>query len=86
MAMPLPRCWTTSQPPQRDDLLFDLFAQDVTHIVGGYRPRARVNVLNEGLSLAGFQVIMYGRFWVITEAAKRFCSLRRDARRGSGRG
>jgi len=25
------------------------------------------NVLNEGLSLAGFQVIMYGRFWVITE-------------------
>jgi hypothetical protein len=27
-----------------------------------------VNVLNEELSLAGFQVIMYGRFWVITEA------------------
>ena len=36
-----------SQSPQRDDLLFVLFAQDVTHIVGGYRPRARVNVLNE---------------------------------------
>ena len=43
------------------------FAQDVTHIDGGYRPRARVNVLDEGLSLAGFQVIMYGRIWVITE-------------------
>jgi hypothetical protein len=25
------------------------------------------NVLGEGLSLAGFQVIMYGRFWVFTE-------------------
>src|SRR5215472_7687720 len=58
-----------SQPPQRNDLLFGFFAQDITHIVGGYRPRARVNVLNEGLSLAGFQVIMYGRFWVITEAS-----------------
>ena len=39
---------------QRDDLLFVLFARDVTHIVGGYRPRVRVNVLDEGLSLAGF--------------------------------
>ena len=27
------------------------------------------NVLNEGFSLAGFQVIMYGRFWVITEGS-----------------
>ncbi len=27
----------------------------------------RVNVLDEGLSLAGFQVIMSGRFWVFTE-------------------
>jgi hypothetical protein len=25
------------------------------------------NVPSDGLSLAGFQVIMYGRFWVITE-------------------
>src|SRR5579872_1722144 len=33
-----------SQSPQRDDLLFVLFAQDVTHIVGGYRPHARVIV------------------------------------------
>jgi hypothetical protein len=29
----------------------------------------RVNVLDEGLSLAGFQVIMYDRFWVITEVS-----------------
>src|SRR5215831_4570487 len=27
-----------------------------------------VNVLDCGLSLAGFQVIIYGRFWVFTEA------------------
>jgi hypothetical protein len=25
------------------------------------------NIPSDGLSLAGFQVIMYGRFWVITE-------------------
>jgi hypothetical protein len=28
-----------------------------------------VNVLDDGLSLAGFQVIIYGRFWVFTEGA-----------------
>ena len=27
----------------------------------------RVNVLSEGLLVAGFQVIMSGRFWVFTE-------------------
>jgi hypothetical protein len=49
-------------------LLFLFFLQDVTHIDGGYRPLVRVNVLDLGLSLVGFQVIMSGRFWVITEA------------------
>ena len=53
-----------SQPPQRDDLLFLFFVQDIAHIDGGYRPRVRVNVLDCGLSLAGFQVTTYGRFWV----------------------
>jgi len=48
-------------------LLFLFFVQDVTHIDGGYRPLVRVNVLDLGLSLAGFQVIMSGRFWVIAE-------------------
>jgi hypothetical protein len=28
----------------------------------------RVNVLSDGLFVAGFQVIMSGRFWVFTEA------------------
>ena len=35
-------------------------------------PRVRVNVLGDGLSVAGFQVIISGRFWVITEASGRF--------------
>src|ERR1700688_4547556 len=56
-----------SQPPQGNNLLFLFFVQDIAHIDGGYRPPVRVNVLSVGLSLAGFQVIMYGRFWVITE-------------------
>jgi hypothetical protein len=30
-------------------------------------PSRRVNVLGDGLSVAGFQVIMSGRFWVFTE-------------------
>jgi transcriptional regulator of aromatic amino acid metabolism len=51
-------------------LLFLFFLQDVTHIDGGYRPLVRVNVLDLGLSLVGFQVIMSGRFWVITEEKK----------------
>ena len=49
-------------------MLFLRFVQDIAHIDGGYLPPVRVNVLSVGLSLAGFQVIMYGRFWVITEA------------------
>jgi hypothetical protein len=56
-----------SQPPQRYDLLFLFIAQDIAHIDGGYRPCVEINVLNAALSLAGFQVIMYGRFWVFTE-------------------
>jgi hypothetical protein len=48
-------------------LLFLLFVQDVTHIAEGIGPRVGINVLDCGLSLAGFQVIIDGRFWVITE-------------------
>jgi hypothetical protein len=49
-------------------LLFLFFGQDVTHIAEGIGPRVGINVLDRGLSLAGFQVIINGRFWVITEA------------------
>lgn len=31
------------------------------------RPRGRVNVLGNDVSLAGFQVVIGGRFWVFTE-------------------
>jgi hypothetical protein len=48
--------------------LFLFFSQDVTHIAEGTRPRVGINVLDYGLSLAGFEVIIDGRFWVITEA------------------
>jgi hypothetical protein len=48
-------------------LLFLFFFQDVTHIAEGKCPRLGINVLDCGLSLAGFQVIRDGRFWVITE-------------------
>jgi len=57
-----------AQPPQSDDLLFLFFVQDVTHIAKGIGPRVGINVLDCGLSLAGFQVTINGWFWVITEA------------------
>ena len=42
---------------------------------GGYRPRVGFNVPSDGLSLAGFQLIMYGRFWVITEGLQHCLSV-----------
>jgi hypothetical protein len=57
-----------SQSPQRYDLLFLFIVQDIAHNDGGYRPRVEIKCPERCLSLAGFQVIMYGRFWVFTEA------------------
>ncbi len=54
-----------SQPPQRDHLLFLFLVQDIAHVDEGY-PRVRINVLDR-LTVAGFQVIIIGRVWVITE-------------------
>ena len=51
-----------SQTPSPYYLLSLFLVQDVAHIDGGYRPRVEFNVPSDGLSLAGFQVIMYGRF------------------------
>jgi hypothetical protein len=56
-----------SQPPQRDDLVLLFFNQDVAHIDGAYPPSVNVLV---SFSLAGFQVIPYGRFWVIPEGLR----------------
>jgi hypothetical protein len=49
-------------------LLFLFLAQDIAHEDGGYRPHVRVNVLGDGLQLAGFQMTLTGRFWVTPEA------------------
>ncbi len=55
-----------SQSPQGYDWLSLVVAQDVAHIAEGIALRP-FNVLTAALYMAGFQVIMYGRFWVFTE-------------------
>ena len=40
----------------------------VTHIDRGYALVSEFNVLDDGLSLAGFEVTLYGRFWVTPKA------------------
>ncbi|MGA2724420.1 MAG: hypothetical protein ABSG79_18675, partial [Bryobacteraceae bacterium] len=42
----------------------------IAHEDGGYRPHVRVNVLGDGLQLAGFQMTLTGRFWVTPEDPK----------------
>ena len=54
--------------PRANNLLFLFFVQDIGHADGGYRP-PRESMSWTLLSLAGFQVIIIGRFWVITEVA-----------------
>ena len=55
-----------SQSPQSYDLLFLLFLQDIGHAHGAYKPPP-ASMSQTLLSLAGFQVILIGRFWVIAE-------------------
>jgi hypothetical protein len=55
-----------SELPQCDDLLFLFFAQDIAHAEGAYRGSDRSQC--PGLSLAGFQVSLIGRFWLTPEA------------------
>ena len=50
---------------QRNHLLSLLFAQDIAHVVAAYA--LRQIQCPEPISLAGFQVITYGRVWVFTE-------------------
>jgi len=50
---------------ERDYLLFLFFIQDIAHADGAYPPVGMSRTL--ALSLAGFQLIIIGRFWVITE-------------------
>src|ERR1700732_3360526 len=55
-----------SQSSQRDDLLFLFFAQDIAHVTERNSPP--VQCPDSAISLAGFQVSTYGRFWVSPEA------------------
>jgi hypothetical protein len=54
-----------SQPSQRDDLLFLFFAQDIAHVTERNSPP--VQCPDSAISLAGFEVSTYGRFWVSPE-------------------
>jgi len=54
-----------SQPPQRDDLLFLFFAQDIAHVTELNSPP--VQCPDSAIPLGGFQVSTHGRFWVSPE-------------------
>ncbi|MGI8989813.1 MAG: hypothetical protein ACR2I2_09545, partial [Bryobacteraceae bacterium] len=51
--------------------------QDVTHRTEGSALASEVNVLDSGLSLAGFEVTLYGRFWVTAEATELLITVER---------
>ena len=59
----------SDHPSRPNAMTFCLFSSLKTLLTSmeGIALALEFNVLNEGLSLAGFQVIMYGRIWVITE-------------------
>src|SRR5262249_38748344 len=66
---------------QCDDLLFLFFAQDIAHVTERNSPP--VQCPDSAISLAGFQVSTYGRFWVSPEElASDGCSNRRVWVRG----
>lgn len=56
-----------AQPSQRYDLLSLLVAQDVGHAGGGTIRSPAASTSWASLLMAGFQVSIYGRFWVSTE-------------------
>src|SRR3954453_6240879 len=71
-----------AQTPEGYDLLFLFIAQDIAHM--RRVPPSRSNQRPErGLYMAGFHVIIYGRFWVFTEVCVFHAgsiALRRSAR------
>ena len=53
-----------------------MFVQDIAHIDEGYSPLTpELTSWFSGLSLAGFEVTLYGRFWVTPEATRQFKNL-----------
>ena len=61
--IPVPFEDPPSQPPQCDDWLLLFFAQDIAHVDRGYLPSRQNQRPERCLSLAGFEVTLYGRFW-----------------------
>jgi hypothetical protein len=59
-----------AQTPEGYDLLFLFIAQDIAHM-RRVSPHAQNQRPERGLYMAGFQVIIYGRFWVFTEEGPR---------------
>ena len=55
-----------SQPSQRDDLLFLFLRSRHCSRDGAYSPR-QIQCPDSAIALAGFQVSLYGRFWVSPE-------------------
>src|SRR5450631_3899716 len=63
------------EPAQGNHLLFLLFVQDIAHVTEGL-PR-QLQCPGSAISLAGFQVSTYGRFWVSPKVEKRLlCRIR----------
>jgi len=62
-------CWMrrSDQPSRPRAKTCCFFVQDIGHALGAYKP-ARESMSRTLLSLAGFQVILTGRFWVISDA------------------
>src|ERR1700677_3636056 len=50
------------KPSQRDHLFASLFAQDISHPTKANGPRRKLCLYL--FAMAGFQVTLYGRFWV----------------------
>src|ERR1700721_3686074 len=54
------------KPSQRDHLFASLFAQDISHPTEANGPRRKLCL--DLFAMAGFQVTLYGRFWVTAKA------------------
>ena len=69
-----------AEPSQCDDLLFLCFVQDIAHADGAYLLPSE-STSERRYPLAGFEVIIIGRFWVITEGRCQICISTSIARR-----
>src|ERR1700728_1349210 len=66
------------KPSQRDHLFASLFAQDISHPTEANGPRRKLCL--DLFAMAGFQVTLYGRFWVTAKVIEICDSLGGHAR------